>query len=62
MTTILFGGVKPTFLAQHGHEVMNLTMTWSRPSRSPSSKEKVVQLFGFRKKEGIWQLTATQML
>jgi hypothetical protein len=30
--------------------------------RSPSSKEKVVQLFGFRKKEGNWQLTATQIL
>jgi hypothetical protein len=29
--------------------------------RSPSSKEKVVQLFGFRKKEGIWQLTATKI-
>jgi hypothetical protein len=26
--------------------------------RSPSSKEKVVQLYGFRKKDGIWQLTA----
>jgi hypothetical protein len=30
--------------------------------RSPSSKEKVVQLFGFRKKEGAWQLTVTQIL
>ena len=28
--------------------------------RSPASKEKVVQLYGFRKKEGIWRLTATQ--
>ena len=27
--------------------------------RSPLSKEKVIQLYGFRKKEGIWQLTAT---
>lgn len=30
--------------------------------RSPSSKEKVVQLFGFRKTEGIWNLTATQIV
>lgn len=30
--------------------------------RSPTSKEKVVQLYGFRKKEGIWRLTATQIL
>jgi hypothetical protein len=30
--------------------------------RSPSSKEKVVQLFGFRKKQGAWQGTATQIL
>ena len=30
--------------------------------RSPTSKEKVVQLYGFRKQEGIWQLTATQVL
>ena len=28
--------------------------------RSPASEEKVVQLYGFRKKEGVWQLTATQ--
>ena len=27
--------------------------------RSPSSKEKVVRLYGFRKKEGVWRLTAT---
>ena len=27
--------------------------------RSPGSEEKVVQLYGFRKKDGIWQLTAT---
>ncbi|MEN6493448.1 MAG: hypothetical protein ABFD16_04075 [Thermoguttaceae bacterium] len=27
--------------------------------RSPSSKERVVQLYGFRKVGGIWQLTAT---
>jgi hypothetical protein len=27
--------------------------------RSPSSKEKVVRLYGFRKKQGEWQLTAT---
>jgi hypothetical protein len=30
--------------------------------RSLSSKEKVVQLFGFRKKKGIWHLTATQIV
>ena len=28
--------------------------------QSPVSKEKVVQLYGFRKKEDRWQLTATQ--
>lgn len=30
--------------------------------QSPSSKEKVVQLYGFRKKDGIWQLTASEEL
>lgn len=30
--------------------------------RSPSSDEKVVQLYGFRKKEDTWQLTATEIL
>jgi hypothetical protein len=30
--------------------------------RSPASKEKVVQLYGFRKKGGIWQMTASQIL
>lgn len=30
--------------------------------RSPVSKEKVVQLYGFRKKDGVWMLTATQEL
>lgn len=29
--------------------------------RSPLSQEKLVQLYGFRKKEGIWQLTATSV-
>ena len=28
--------------------------------RSPKTEEKLVQLYGFRKKEGIWQLTATR--
>jgi hypothetical protein len=30
--------------------------------RSPTSKEKVVQLYGFRKIEGVWQWTATEIL
>lgn len=30
--------------------------------RSPMSKEKVLQLYGFRKKDGVWLLTATQEL
>ena len=30
--------------------------------RSPSSKEKIVTLYGFRKKNCDWQLTATQTL
>ena len=30
--------------------------------RSPSSRAKVVQLYGFRKQEGTWRLTATQVL
>ena len=30
--------------------------------RSPTSKEKVVQLYGFRKMEGVWQWTATEIL
>jgi len=30
--------------------------------RSPLTTEKVVQLYGFRKKDGTWQLTATETL
>jgi hypothetical protein len=28
--------------------------------RSPATKEKVVQVYGFRKREGVWTLTATE--
>jgi hypothetical protein len=30
--------------------------------RSPTDREKVVQLFGFRKREGLWSLTASEAL
>ena len=30
--------------------------------RSPTGKEKVVQLYGFRKKDGVWSLTASEAL
>lgn len=30
--------------------------------RPPTGREKVVQLFGYRKKEGVWSLTASETL
>jgi len=30
--------------------------------RSPTEREKVVQLFGFRKREGVWSQTASEVL
>jgi hypothetical protein len=33
---------------------------WS--PRSPTTKEKVVQLYGFRKQKGVWSLTASEAL
>jgi hypothetical protein len=30
--------------------------------RSPATREKVVQLYGFRKQEGAWSLTASEVL
>lgn len=30
--------------------------------RSPTTKEKVVRLYGFRKQEGLWSLTASEAL
>jgi hypothetical protein len=30
--------------------------------RSPTSREKVVQLYGFRKQEGVWSLAASEVL
>jgi hypothetical protein len=30
--------------------------------RSPTGREKVVQLFGFRKREGVWSLTVSEAL
>ena len=42
--------------------VLDPAITEHLADDNPSSKEKVVQLFGFRKKDGIWQLTATEEL
>lgn len=48
----------PARSAQHLQAAVHTIWT----PRSPASKEKVVQLFGFRKKEGTWRLTATQII
>jgi hypothetical protein len=48
----------PTRTARHMQAAIHTIWT----PRSPLSTEKVVQLYGFRKLEGAWQLTDTEVL
>jgi hypothetical protein len=48
----------PARTARHSQAAIHTIWT----PRSPIGREKVVQLFGFRKREGVWSLTASEAL
>jgi hypothetical protein len=57
---VLFGAADETLRSIQSKHVMAVHTIWT--PRSPLSREKVVQLYGFRKKAHGWQLTASEIL
>src|SRR5262249_40066955 len=55
---LVFRVAVPARTARHLQAAVHTIWT----PRSPTIREKVVQLYGFRKKEGVWSLTASEAL
>ena len=55
---LVFRVAIPARTARHMQAAIHTIWT----PRSPTSKEKVIELFGFRKKKGVWRLTANDTL
>ena len=53
---LVFRVAIPARTARHSQAAVHTIWT----PRSPTDREKVVQLFGFRKREGVWSLTASE--
>jgi len=55
---LVFRVTIPARTARHQQAAIHTIWT----PRAPCSKEKIVRLYGFRKREGIWSLTASEAL